>query len=134
MVATTGTNSRRMIARRTAGKLGDDGGPGTRGGIFPRPRRGKLGEAEVLEISEGDAGHQGVSMQPRPGAPLEMAEAEFLLELLMGLLADPACLDRSRQGAPRGSRRQIAEVVFALAVGAPFADQPDFLAREVAVV
>jgi hypothetical protein len=59
-----------------------------------------LGEAAVLEIGEGDAGHQRVSVQPRPGAPLEMVETEFLLELLMRLLADPACLDRAGQGAP----------------------------------
>ena len=88
------------MARRTAGRLGDGGGPGTRGGIFPRPRRSKFGEAKVLEIGEGDARHQGVSVQPRPGASLEMAETKLLLELLMRLLADPAGLDRARQGAP----------------------------------
>ena len=27
-----------MMARRTSGRLGDDGGPGTWGDIFPRPR------------------------------------------------------------------------------------------------
>src|SRR5215218_11516366 len=106
-----------MMARRTAGRLGDGGGPGTRGGgIFPRPRRTKLGEAQVLQIGEGDAGHQRVSVQPCPGAPFEMAETELLFQLLMRLLADPAGLDRARQGAPRGPRRQVAEIVFALAV------------------
>src|SRR3954453_19704277 len=100
MDATTGRNSRRMMARRTAGRLGDGGGPGTRRGIFPRPRRMMLGEAAVLEVGEGDEGHQGGRVQPRPGAPLEMVETQLLLELLMRLLADPACLDRAGQGAP----------------------------------
>ena len=89
-----------MMARRTSGRLGDGGGPGTWGDIFPRPRRMRLGEAAVLQIGKGDAGHQGVSVQPRPGASLEVAETEFLFQLLMRLLADPARLDRSRQGAP----------------------------------
>jgi hypothetical protein len=43
-------NSRAMMARRTAGRLGDGGGPGTRRGIFPRPRRALPGEAEVLQV------------------------------------------------------------------------------------
>ena len=36
-----------MMARRTAGRLGDGGGPGTRRGIFPRRRAAAaaLGEA-----------------------------------------------------------------------------------------
>jgi hypothetical protein len=38
-----------------------------------------------------------------------MAETQFLFQLLMRLLADPACLNRSRQGAPCGAGRQIAE-------------------------
>src|SRR3712207_4496994 len=80
-------NRRAMMARRTAGRLGDGGGPGTRRGIFPRPRRAALpGEAEVLQVGEGDAAHQRVPVQPGPGAPLEVAEAEFLLELLVRLL------------------------------------------------
>ena len=32
-------------------------------------------------------------MQPDPGATLEVVEAEFFLELLMRLLADPARFD-----------------------------------------
>ena len=70
------------MARRTAGRLGDGGGPGTRRGIFPRPRPAAaavLGEAEVLEVREGGAGHERMAVQPRPRAPLEVAEAEFLL-------------------------------------------------------
>src|SRR3954469_4913973 len=103
-----------MMARRTAGRLGDGGGPGTRGSIFPRPRRALPGKATVLQVGESHAGHQRVPMQARPGAALEVAEAQFLLELLVPLLADPAGLDGSRQGAQRGPRRQVAEVVLGL--------------------
>ena len=71
-----------MIARRMAGRLGDGGGPGTRRGFFPRPRRALPGEAEVLQVSEGDAGHERVPVQARPGAPLEVADAQLPLELL----------------------------------------------------
>jgi hypothetical protein len=68
-------NSLAMTARRTAGRLGDGGGPGMRRGIFPRPRPAALpGEAEVLGVREGDAGHQRVPVQTRPRAPLEVAE------------------------------------------------------------
>ena len=64
-----------------------------------------LGEAQVLQIGKSDAGHQRVSMQPCPGTPFEVAEAEFLFQLLMPLLADPACLDRAHQRASRRSWR-----------------------------
>src|SRR3712207_933659 len=123
-----------MMARRTAGRLGDGGGPGTRRGIFPRPRRALPGGAEVLQVGEGDAGHQRVPVRAGPGAPLEVAQAEFLLELLVRLLADPARLDGSGQGAQRRPGRQAAEVVLALAARAPLAHQPSLLAGQVAVV
>jgi hypothetical protein len=56
-----------MMARRTAGRLGDGGGPGTRRGIFPRPRPAAvLGEAEVLQRGQGDHHHQRVVVQPMP--------------------------------------------------------------------
>jgi hypothetical protein len=87
-----------MMARRRAGRLRDGGGPGTRGAIFHRPRRARLGKAKVLQIGKRDAGHQCVSVQPRPRASLEVAKTKFLLELLMPLLADPARLDRGDQG------------------------------------
>src|SRR3712207_6737402 len=123
-----------MMARRMAGRLGDGGGPGMRRGIFPRPRRALAGEAEVLQVSEGDAGHQRVPVQPGPGAPLEVAQAQFLLELLVRLLADPTRLDRGGEGAQRCPRRQVAEVVLALAARTPLADQPGLLARQVTIV
>ena len=85
-----------MMARRISGSDGCGGGP-LRPTLFPPPRRR---QAPVLQIGKGDAAHQRVSVQPRPGAPFEMAEAKFLLELLMALLTDPARLDRRHQGAP----------------------------------
>src|SRR3712207_368460 len=101
-----------MMARRTAGRLGDGGGRGTRPGIFPRPRPAAvLGEAEALQPGEGDAGHQRVPVQPGPGAAFEVPEAQLLLELLVRLLAGPARLDRAGQGPQRGPGRQVAEVV-----------------------
>ena len=106
-------NSRAIMARRTAGRLGDGGGPGTRRAIFPRPRRVLPGEAEVLQVGESHAGHQRVAVQACPGPALEVAEAEFLLQLLMRLFADPARLDGGGEGAQRSPRRQVAEVVFA---------------------
>ncbi|WP_246733504.1 hypothetical protein [Methylobacterium sp. BTF04] len=86
-----------MIACRTAGRLGDGGGPGRRVVIFSLPRPTMLGEAQVLQVGAGDACHHRVSMQPGPGPSLEVIEAEFFLELLVGLFADPARLDRACQ-------------------------------------
>jgi hypothetical protein len=82
-----------MMARRTAGRLGDGGGPGTRHGIFPRPRRALPGEAEVLQPGESHAGHQRVPVQAGPGPALEVTQAQLLFELLVRLLADPARLE-----------------------------------------
>ena len=73
----------------------------------PDPRRALPGEAEVLEPGKGHAGHQRVPMQARPGPALEVAQAQFLLELLMCLLADPARLDGGGQRPQRGPRQQV---------------------------
>src|ERR1700752_3658340 len=117
------------MARRSSGSVGLGGGV-FRGRFFPPP----CGlEPQVLEVGERDAGHERVSVQAGPGSPLEVVEPEFLLELLMRLLADPARLDRRGQTSQRGAGREIAEIVFALAAAAPFPDEPGFLARQVAV-
>jgi hypothetical protein len=58
-----------------------------------------FGEAEVLQVGAGNARHQRVSMQPDPGPSLEVIVAELFLELLVGLLADQAPLDRAGQRA-----------------------------------
>lgn len=54
----------------------------------------RLSEPAGLKEGIGHHCHQRVAMQPGPGAPLEVVETEFFLELLMRLLADPARLDR----------------------------------------
>src|SRR3954462_3681681 len=115
-----------MMARRISGSDGCGGGPlGTT--FFPPPR--SL-QAPVLQIGKGDAGHQRVPMQAGPGAAFEVAEPEFLLELLVHLLARPARLDGGDQPPQPGPLRPIAEVVLRLAAVAPFADQPELLARQ----
>src|SRR6201995_1278821 len=116
-----------MMARRISGSDGCGGGPlGT--AFFPPTRRL---QAPVVQIGKGNAGHPRVPMQAGPGAPCEVAEPEFLLELLMHLLARPACLDAGGQLPQRGPLRPVAEVVFLLAAVAPFADQPEFRAWQV---
>lgn len=92
-------NSRPMMARRTADRLGDSDGLGRRGVNVPSPRPMMLGEAQMLQVDAGDARHQRVAMQPRPGLSLEVIEAEFFLELLVGLLTDPARFDRTGERA-----------------------------------
>ena len=118
-----------MMARRTAGRLGDGGGPGIQARIFPRPRRALPSKATMLQVGEGHAGHQRVPVQASPGPALEVAQAQFLFELLVSLLADPACLDGGCQCAQIGLRREIGEIVFLFAAIPVFADEPNFLAR-----
>src|SRR3954452_22206488 len=115
-----------MMARRISGSDGCGGGP-SRTSFSPPTRRL---QAPVLQIGEGDAGHQRVPMQASPGPPFEVAQPEFLLELLVHLLAGPARLDGGDQPPERGLRRQVTEVVLRLAAVAIFADQPEFLARQ----
>ena len=65
----------------------------------------------MLEEGVGDHGHQRVTMKASPGAAFEVVEAEFFLELLVSLLADPARLDRCGQRLEIGVRRKIGQVV-----------------------
>src|SRR5438309_7942903 len=119
-----------MMARRISGSDGGGGGPlGTT--FFPPPRRL---QAPVLQIGKADASHQRVPMQAGPGAAFEIAEAKFLLELLVHLLAGPARLDGGDQPPQRGPLRQVAEIILRLAAVAPLADQPEFLARQAGVL
>jgi len=50
-------------------------------------------QAQVLQEQVGDQRQQRVSVQPAPGAALEVIEPKFFLELLVRLLADPPRLD-----------------------------------------
>src|SRR3954469_19548412 len=70
------------IRRRTAGRLGLGGGPGSGGlpALFPP-------EPQVLQEGEGQQAQQRVVVQPAPGAALEVVEPQLVLELLVQLLA-----------------------------------------------
>src|SRR6201994_1693153 len=123
--------------RRRSEQLGDDGAADLRqrwlwrrsvGYHFFSPTR-RL-QAPVLQIGKGNAGHQRVPMQAGPGPAFEVTEPELLLELLVHLLAGPACLDAGGQLPQRGPLRPVAEVVLLLAAVAPFADQPELRARQ----
>lgn len=102
-------------------------------GVFsPSTRLIKFGEVQVLQVGVGR--HQRLLVQPSPRLAFEVAEAEFLLHRLVGLLAYLARLDRADERASRRPGRQIREVDFALARGAPLANQPDLRTRQVPVV
>ena len=59
--------------------------------------------------------HERMAVETLPGSPFEVIEAKFLFQLLMGLLANPSCLDGGRQGTQTGRCRQIGEMVFLFA-------------------
>jgi len=90
-----------------------------------------LHQTPMLQEGVSDHGHQGVTVEAAPGAPLEVVEAELLLHLLMGLLAHPARLDGGRQLSQRNPGRQVGQIVFALARRPPLAHEPGFLPRHV---
>jgi hypothetical protein len=85
-------------------------------------------QTSMLEEGIGNHRHEGVAVQPVPGSPFEVVEPEFLLQLLMSLLADPAGLDGGGEVAQSQRRRQAGEVVFRLSRGAVFTDEPRFVA------
>src|SRR4051812_11117576 len=92
--------------RRTAGRLGRGGGPGSGGGatlFSPEP--------QVLQEGEGEPAQERVVVQAAPGAALEVVEPQLLLELLVRLLAHPARLDQRRQLLQGRVRREVREVV-----------------------
>src|SRR5437868_2832181 len=62
----------------------------------------------------------GVSVQTMPGPSLEVIKPELFLELLMGLLANPARRDGAGEHLDRRAGWQVREVVVALATGATF--------------
>ena len=81
------------MACRTAGKLGWGGGPLIL--FFPLC----CGEAAKLEEGVGNHRHEGVAVKPLPASALKVIKSEFLFQLLMCLLADPAPLDGFHQSA-----------------------------------
>ena len=91
----------------------------------------RFSEAAALQAGVGDHRHERVAVQATPGSAFEVVEAEFFLKLLVGLLADPSRLDRGGERLEAGVGRQVGKIVFALARGAPLADEPGLLARHV---
>ena len=89
----------------------------------------RFSEAAALQVGVGDHRHERVAVQAMPGSAFEVIEAEFFLELLVGLLADPSRLDRGGERLEVGVGRQVGKIVFALARSAALADQPGLLAR-----
>jgi hypothetical protein len=77
------------MRRRTAGRLGRGGGPGSGGvpTLFPP-------EPQMLQEGEGELAQERVVVQATPAPAFEMVEPELVLELLVHLLADPARLDQ----------------------------------------
>jgi hypothetical protein len=73
------------------------GGPAA---ILLSPAR--CGEAAALQIGVCDHRHQGVAMKAMPGSALEVVEAQFFVDPLMRLLANPARFDR------RGERFEVS--------------------------
>ena len=67
----------------------------------------------MLQEGKGDHRHQHVMMEARPASALERVEAEFLLELLVRLLAHPARLDQRCQAFQRDILGMVGQVVFA---------------------
>jgi hypothetical protein len=91
-----------MTARRIAGKVGC-GGPD---GVLFSPAR--LGKTPALQIGVGDHAHQRVAMKTMPGAAFEVIEAEFFLELLVSLFANPPRLDRGGERLEMGLGGKLA--------------------------
>ena len=50
----------------------------------------------MLQEGEGEHRHECMAVKALPGSPFEVVEPKFLFQLLMGLLADPSCLDGGR--------------------------------------
>ena len=71
--------------------------------FFP-PRRC---EAPGLKEGVGHLRYSRVPMQPSPGSALDVIEAECLIHLLVGLLANPACLDHCDQVLEDGLGRHV---------------------------
>ena len=66
--------------------------------------------ATELEEGEGDHRHERMAVKSLPGSPFEVVEPKLLFQLLMGLLANPTCLDGGSQSAQIGRSRQIREI------------------------
>lgn len=92
------------MRRRTSGRLGPGGGPGSGGvGALFSP------EPQMLEEGEGQLAQKQVVVQAAPAPALEMVQAQLVLELLVHLLADPARLDQGGQDLERRVGRMVRQ-------------------------
>src|SRR5262249_38714554 len=96
------------MAWRTAGNLGGGGGPA----VLFSPAR--LCEACLLKQGVSDHGHARRSVKALPGSAREVVEAEFFFHLLVGLFANPSCLDDGSQSAQVRLGGEVGEIVFLL--------------------
>lgn len=78
----------------------------------------------MLEEGVSDHGHKRMTMKAMPGPSLEVVEAKLLLQLLMGLFADPSRLNRGSQAAQVRPGRQVGKIVFLLPRYSVLADEP----------
>ena len=85
----------------------------------------------MLEECVSNHRHQRMTMKAVPRSSLEVIETEFLLQLLVSLLADPSCLDRRSQAAQVHPSGQVGKIVFLLPGCAVLADKPSFVAWKV---
>src|SRR3984957_13189143 len=81
----------------------------------------------MLEERVSNHRHQHMTMKAVPRPSLEVVEPEFLLQLLMGLLANPSCLDRGSKAGEVHPGAQVGEIVFLLSRRAVLADQPSLV-------
>src|SRR5262245_55996661 len=84
----------------------------------------------MLEEGVSNHRHERMTVEALPRPTFEVIETEFLFELLVGLLANPSCLDGRRQGAQTDLRRQVGEIVFLFPRHPVFTDEPNLVARQ----
>src|SRR3954467_2174778 len=101
-----------------AGRLGRGGGPPLRQSAPFSP------ESQVLQEGEGELAQERLVVQGAPAPTLEVVQPQLFLELLMQLLAHPACLDRDGQGLECRVGGKVGQVVLALAGRAMLPDEP----------
>jgi hypothetical protein len=91
------------MRRRTAGRLGPGGGPGSGGVPTLSPP-----EPQVLQEGEGELAHEHVVVQPAPAPALEWPSPSSSLSCWCSLLAHPARLDQRRQASSATSAGWLA--------------------------
>src|SRR5262249_58333102 len=77
----------------------------------------------MLKEGVSDHCHERMSVKALPGSALEVVEAEFFFHLLVGLFANPSCLDDGSQSAQVRLGGGGGEIVFFLSLRAVFADE-----------